>query len=113
MTPRKLNRSDASSPAVSKSIEPTFTIRSIGDCLTVMFWIRSRFVELSVFERIPRRMLRRLVVIVYWVKKRCDPAGQDRQCDPGEEDGADDRVGDVEPAHRIKQQQAEERRASA
>ena len=45
-------------------------IRSTGDCLTVMFWIRSTFVELSVFERIPRRMLRRFVVIVYCVKKR-------------------------------------------
>ena len=66
----KLNRSDASSLAVSKSIEPTFMIRSTGDCLTVMFWIRSTFVELSVFERIPRRMLRRLVVIVYCVKNR-------------------------------------------
>ena len=74
LTPMKLNRSDASSLAVSKSIEPTFMIRSTGDCLTVMFWIRSTFVELSVFERIPRRMLRRFVVIVYCVKNRCDPA---------------------------------------
>ena len=70
LTPMKLNWSDGSSLAVSKSIEPTFMIRSTGDCLTVMFWIRSTLVELSVFERIPRRMLSRLVVIVYCVKKR-------------------------------------------
>ena len=55
---------------MSKSIEPTFMMRSMGDCLTVMFWIRSTLVELSVFESTPRRMLSRFVVIVYCVKKR-------------------------------------------
>ena len=85
----KLNRSAALSPAVSKSIEPTFMIRSTGDCFTVMFWIRSTLVELSVFERMPLRMLRRFVVIVYCVKKRCSQPDSDRDADPGDED--DDR----------------------
>ena len=94
----KLNRSEASSPAVSKSIEPTFMIRSTGDCLTVMFWIRSTFVELSVFERMPRRMLSRFVVIVYWVKKRWIQPTRIVSAMPASEDGADDGYARSRPA---------------
>ena len=108
----KLNRSEASSLAVSNSIEPTFMIRSTGDCLTVMFWIRSTFVELSVFERIPRRMLRRFVVIVYCVKNRWTHPTAIVSPDPDHEHGSrnDRRDADAEPVGEHDQEHDDERR---
>ena len=107
LTPWKLNLSDASSLAVSKSIEPTFMIRSTGDCLTVMFWIRSTLVELSVFERMPRRMLSRFVVIVYCVKNRSTHPARIVSAIPPIEDGADQRRRQVD-ADRVEEDEKAE-----
>jgi hypothetical protein len=61
-TPTKRN-SESSLPAVSKSTVPTWSTRSNSDCCVLTFCTRSMRVSWVDFERIPRRMWSRSVVM--------------------------------------------------